>query len=134
MRSSVRQFARRVTACLLVTIFAAPLSLLAQTHVVGPAELQKESVAATRARQHNLATVTEFLSAPKAEKALRSAGMDPAQVKTAVSTLNDRELARLALRAEKAQADFAAGTLSDRDLLIILLAVAVLVLIIVAVR
>lgn len=134
MRSSVRQFARAVTACLLVTIFAAPHSLSAQTHVVSPAELQKESVAATRARQHNLATVREFLSSSKAESALRSAGMDPAQVKTAVSTLNDQELARLAERSEKAQADFAAGRLTDRDLLIILLAVVALVLIIVAVR
>ena len=38
------------------------------------------------------------------------------------------------MRSQKAQADFAAGTLSDRDLIIILLAIAALVLIIVAVR
>ena len=37
-------------------------------------------------------------------------------------------------RANKAQADFAAGNLSDRDLIIILIAVAALILIIVAVR
>jgi hypothetical protein len=60
--------------------------------------------------------------------------MDPAQVKTAVSTLNDAELAQLASRADKAQADFAAGRLSDRDLIIILVAIAALILIIVAVR
>jgi hypothetical protein len=60
--------------------------------------------------------------------------MDPAQVKTAVSTLSDQELAQLASRAEKAQADFAAGRLSDRDLIIILIAIAALILIIVAVR
>jgi hypothetical protein len=55
-------------------------------------------------------------------------------VKTAVSALNDQELARLAARSERAQADFAAGTLSERDLLFLLLGVAVLILIIVAVR
>jgi hypothetical protein len=55
-------------------------------------------------------------------------------VKNAVSRLNDEELAQLAARASKAQADFAAGRLSDRDLIIILLAVVALILIIVAVR
>jgi hypothetical protein len=60
--------------------------------------------------------------------------MDPQRVKTAVSSLNDEELARMAARAQKVQADFAAGTLSDRDLIIILVAIAALILIIVAVR
>jgi len=55
-------------------------------------------------------------------------------VRTAVSTLNDQELARLASRADKAQADFAGGRLEDRDLLIIVVAIAALVLIIVAVH
>jgi hypothetical protein len=60
--------------------------------------------------------------------------MDPQQVKTAASTLNDQELSQLAARADKAQADFAAGSLSQRDLILIILGVAVLILIIVAVR
>jgi hypothetical protein len=60
--------------------------------------------------------------------------MDAERVKHAVSTLSDAELAQLAARADKAQADFAAGTLSDRDLIIILVAIAALILIIVAVR
>jgi hypothetical protein len=55
-------------------------------------------------------------------------------VKTAVSSLSDQELAQLAARSTKAQADFAAGRLEDRDLLMILVAMAALVLIIVAVR
>ena len=64
----------------------------------------------------------------------RLADMQPEQVQQGVSNLSDQELAQLASRAQKAQADFAAGSLSDRDLLIILLAIAALVLIIVAVR
>src|SRR5579883_136480 len=71
---------------------------------------------------------------PAAEKALKAAHIDGQQVKNAVSRLSDDELAQLAKRAEKAQKDFAAGTLSDRDLIIILLAVVALILIIVAVR
>jgi hypothetical protein len=52
----------------------------------------------------------------------------------AVPTLNDQELTQIASRAEKAQADFAAGTMGERDLLLILVGIAVLILIIVAVR
>jgi len=91
-------------------------------------------IASTQARQHNLETVRQFLSSPKAENALKSAHINAGQVRTAVSTLSDEELARLASRADKAQADFAAGRLEDRDLLIIIVAIAALVLLIVAVR
>jgi len=101
---------------------------------VSPSDLRKEAVAASSARQHNLETINDFLSSPKAEKVLANAGIDPSELKTAVSSLNDQELARLAARAERAQADFAAGRLADRDLLIILVGIAALILIIIAVR
>ena len=134
MSFDLKQSVRVVTACLLATIFAVPPSLLAQAHVVSPSDLQKELVIATQLRQHNLETVKQFVSSDMAKKALKSAHMDPEQVKGAVSTLNDQELAQLAARADKAQADFVAGNMSDRDLIIIILAIAALILIIVAVR
>jgi hypothetical protein len=134
MLSHLPQSVRVLSACILVTVFAVPPSLLAQAHVVSPTDLQKEMLDASRARQRNLESVWQFLSSPRAEQALKSARMDPTHVKTAVSTLSDQELALLASRAEKAQADFAAGRLSDRDLIIILIAIAGLILIIVAVR
>ena len=134
MAFDLKRFVRVLTACVLITFFLLPSEALAQSHVVSPADLQKEMVKSTQARQHNLDTVRQFLSTPMAEKALKSAKMDPVQVKTAVSSLNDEDLAQLAVRADKAQADFTAGTLSDRDLILILLAIAALVLIIVAVR
>ncbi|PYX83625.1 MAG: hypothetical protein DMG70_09530 [Acidobacteria bacterium] len=132
----VRQSARVVTACVLVTIFALPPSLLAQvrTHVVSSTDLDQATVAASETRQRNLDTVVNFLSSAAAQNSLASAHLDSAKVKTAVSSLSDEELAQLASRAHKAQADFAAGHLTDRDLLIILLAIVALVLIIVAVR
>jgi len=106
----------------------------AQTHVVTPAEMQSAAVAASRSHQHNVAAVTQFLSLPQAEKALRSAHVDPRQVKTAVSSLSDEELAQLASRADKAQADFAAGALSNHDLLLIILGLVALIVIVIAVR
>ncbi|HZR28551.1 MAG TPA: hypothetical protein VFA71_07205 [Terriglobales bacterium] len=131
---ALRQSSRVLIAGVLLAVFALPCGLLADSHVVNPSDLQQEMVAASQVRQHNLETVNQFLSTPTAEKAMKSASVDPQQVKTAVSTLDDRELAQIAARAGKAQADFAAGSLSDRDLILIILAIAALVLIIVAVR
>lgn len=134
MQFDLRQSLRVAIAIVLVTLFIVPTDALAQSHVVSPAELQKQAVAASQVRQHNLETVEHLLSTPAAEKAMKSAKVDPQQVKTAASSLDDQDLAQLAARADKAQADFAAGNLSERDLVLIILAVAVLILIIVAVR
>ena len=134
MRAILRLHARGATAVVLATLFFVPADLVAQSHVVTPADLQKEVVAASQARQRNLEAVQQFLSTPAAEKAMKSAQVDPKEVRTAVSTLNDQELARLAARADKAQADFAAGRIEERDLILIILAIVALVLIIVAVR
>src|ERR1043166_3735061 len=134
MQFDLRQSLRVAVATLLVALFIVPTDARAQSHVVSPADLQREAVAASQVRQHNLDSVQRLLSTPAAEKALKSAKMDTQQVKTAVSTLSDQELAQLAAKADKAQADFAAGTLSERDLILIILGIAVLVLIMVAVR
>lgn len=121
-------------ASILITLFCAPGALLAQSHVASPTEIQKQVLAAGETRRHNEATVRQFVSTPQAAKAIKSAGMDPDRVKVAVSTLSDQELTQIAARAEKAQADFAAGSMGERDILLILVGVAVLILIIVAVR
>jgi hypothetical protein len=130
----LRQSGRIGIALVLMALVVIPSDLLAQSHVVSPADLQKQAMAATQVREQNLQTVQHFLSSATAEKALKSAQINPQQVRTAVSTLNEQELAQLAARADKAQADFAAGSLSDRDLILIILGIAALVLIIVAVR
>ena len=134
MQFDLRQCLRMAIATVLVALFIVPTDALAQSHVVSPADLQKQAVAASQVRQHNLESVQHLLSTPAAQKALKSANMDPQQVKTAVSGLDDQELAQLAARADKAQADFSAGNLSERDLILIILGIAILVLIIVAVR
>jgi UPF0716 family protein affecting phage T7 exclusion len=138
MQFDFKQAVRVVTACALATLFAVPQGLMAQAvapaHVVSPADLQKAAVSASQTREQNIQAVQTFLSSEKAVKALKTAHMDPQQVTNAVSNLNDAELARLAERAQKAQANFAAGDLSDRDLIWIIVGIAALILIIVAVR
>lgn len=133
MHSGVRRFARTLTTFVLTSLFAISC-FAADSHVVSPADLQKEAVAASAARQRNSQSVASFLSSANAQKALAFAGMDAAQVKSAVSALNDEELARLASLIDKTQTDFAAGRISDRDLIWILVLIAALILIIVAVR
>jgi len=136
MHFDLRQSSRVVLAFVLAAIFALPQNLLAETatHVVSPSELQQAVVKTSTARQQNRDEVQQFFSSERAQNALKSAHINPEQVKSAVSTLDDAELAQLASRVQKTQVDFAAGTLSDRDLIIILVAIAALILIIVAVR
>lgn len=134
MRLDPRQLIRAMVALVLATLFFMPSDLMAQSHIVSSSDLQKQVASASQTRQDNLQTVQKFLSTPMAEKAMKSANMDARQVKTAVSTLDDQELAKLSARANTAQADFAAGNLNDRDLILIILGIAILVLIIVAVR
>jgi len=136
MHFDPKQCVRALTACILVTLFAIPQNLFAQAaeHVVSSVELEKAAVDASRIRQQNLDALRDFFSSERAQRALKAAHTDPEQVKKAVASLSDAELAQLASRAQKAQADFAAGHLSDRDLIIILVVIAALILIIVAVR
>jgi len=136
MSFDLRQSGRIAIALVLTVLFVVPRHLLAEAslHVANPSDLQKAAIQAGRVRQQNLQMVRDFVSSEKARQALRSAHINPQQVTEAVSSLDDAELAQLAARAHKAQADFAAGTLTDRDLIIILVAIAALILIIVAVR
>jgi len=121
-------------ALFLSTPFVCPQPAFAQDHVVAPADLQKDLAGATAARQKNQAQLESFVSSREAQHALKSVHLDAGQVKNAIPQLSDEELAHLSARSEKAQQDFTAGRLSDRDLIIILIGIAALVLIIVAVR
>jgi len=133
MSLTQRRYIQLIAAIFVFAVFAVP-QLVAQDHVVSPSDLQKATVSASRARQQNVDTLVNAFSNAQVEKALKAAKIDPTEVKTAVSSLSDAELSKLAARTHAAQSDFAGGTLSDRDLIIILVAIAALILIIVAVR
>ena len=134
MKRSLSSAIGPVLVLLLGLILTSPGAALAQDHVVSPGEIQRDAASASAARQQHVQQLDGFLSSKEAQQALKSAHMDPQEVKTAVRELDDEDLARLSARAERAQREFAAGKISDRDLLIILVAVAALILIIVAVR
>jgi hypothetical protein len=115
----------------LVTI---PQGAIAQDHVVSSSDIKKDLQAQSAQRQEQLAKVEGLLGREDAQKAMADAHIDYKQVQTAVRSLSDEDLARVAAKADRAQKDFAAGNFSDRDLILLILAIAVIVLIIVAVR
>jgi len=129
----------RLYVCLLA-VFALVLSVsysaVAQQtdHAVSGQDLRKDLQRAADSRHADEAAIRELLSSEQGQKALKSANVDFQKVHNAVAQLNDEEAARLAAQSRTIQKDMAAGTLSDRDLLIIIVAIAALVLIIVAVR
>ena len=123
---------------LLVFLFTLAISIprpaIAQDHVVAPSDIQRDVAASSSARQRNQSQLENFVSSPRAQQAMKPVHLDANQVKKAIPNLTDDEMAELSARSEKAQVDFAAGRMSDRDLIIILLAIVALILIIVAVR
>lgn len=98
-------------------------------HVVSLGDLNKDAARPAQTRQANEAAVRTLLSSDQGQKALKSAKLDYQKVDKAIGQLSDEDLSRLAERSRQAQADFAAGTLSNRDLLwIIVIALAVIIL------
>ncbi len=72
-----------------------------------------------------------IVSLDRGHKALESAKIAYARVDKAVGQLSDEDVAKLADRSRQVEKDFAAGSLSDRDLLIIVI-IAVLVIALIA--
>ena len=134
----MKKFVPFVLDCLFVFLiaipFVSPQPAHAQDHVVTPSDLRNDLTGASAARQKNQAQLEGFVSSPQGQKALKSAHTDGEEIKNAIPQLSDDDLAQLSARSEKAQRDFAAGRISDRDLIIIMLAILALILIIVAVR
>jgi hypothetical protein len=101
-------------------------------HVVSLNELGKDAAAPAETRQAREAAIRHLLSSEPGQRALQSAKIDFAKVDRAVGQLSDEDVARLAERSRQLDHDFAAGRLSDRDLLVIII-IAVLVIALVAV-
>jgi len=104
-----------------------------QDHIVSSQALQEQAVSATAARQKHIDTLTEILKTPTAQKAMHDAKVDPVQVKNAIPTLSDDELANLSGRVTKAQSDFSAGIIGI-GLFTLIILVVILIIIVAAVH
>jgi len=104
-------------------------------HVVTFQELSKDAARPAETRGANEAALRQLFSSAQAQQALTSANIDYSKLDKAVSQLSDEDLAKLAARSRQVQSNFAggnAGSLSDRDLLIIII-IAVLVIALIAI-
>jgi hypothetical protein len=115
-------------AVLPLLLTCSPTLRAQQTHLVSPSQMQQQVQTSTAARQQNMETLNQFLATPTAEKAMKDAKIDPAQVKDAIPTLSNAELANLSARAAHAQSQFAAGGLTTLALALIIIAVVLIIL------
>ena len=125
---------RAVLPSALMLLLSAPTGAFAQTaqdHLVSPQTLQKQLSDSAATRQKNIEAVNNFLSSPIADQAIRDAHYNPEQVRNAVPTLSDQELASLSTRAQDAQQKFAAGSLSKTEIGLIAIAFVVLIVVII---
>jgi len=127
----------RALAIALLPCFAmSPANVQAQEkHVVSSQDLHQEALRPAEARGADEAALRQLFSSEQAQQALKSVNIDYSKVDKAVGQLSDEDLAKLAARSREVQQNFAggrAGSLSDRDLLIIII-IAVLVIALIAV-
>jgi len=99
-------------------------------HVVSLGELRKDSAQVAQTRQTNEDAVRNLFSSEQGQKALKSVHLDYQRVDKAVSQLSDEELAKLAQRSRQAQADFAAGRLSNGAIIAIVVVIAATIILV----
>jgi len=126
---------RAIVPSALVLLMSVPADVFAATpaqeHLVTTQAMQKQMADSAAARQKNIEAVTNFLSSPVADRAMRDAHYSPEQVKSAIPSLSDQELASLAVRSNDAQQKFAAGALTRPELGLIVIALVVLIVVII---
>lgn len=129
MRFRVKMCVSVLAIALLFGLAGIPARAQDKQHVVTLSDLNKDAARQAQTRQSNEEAVRALLSSDTAQKALKSSNLTYQQVDKAVGQLNDEDLAKLAERSRRAQVDFAAGRISDRDMLwIILIALGIIVL------
>ena len=132
-----RKWCGRALAVILLPCFALTAARVQaqDKHVVTSQELSKDAARPAEMRGADEAALRQLFSSEQAQQALKSANIDYSKVDKAVGQLSDEDLAKLAARSRQVHDNFAAGragSLSDRDLLIIII-IAVLVIALVAV-
>ncbi|MBI3931770.1 MAG: hypothetical protein HY317_00005 [Acidobacteria bacterium] len=109
-------------------------AVLADDHLVSREEATERLDAATGARESDLGAIDRALGSAQARTAADRLGANLVTVRAAATTLSDGELRGLAERARALDADPAAGMDPDiRELLIIFLIVAIVILVLKAV-
>lgn len=113
----------------LLVVAGIPARAQDKQHVVSLSDLNKDAARPAQTRQADEEAVRTLLSSDQGQEALKATHLDYQKVDKAVGQLSDEDLAKLAARSRQAQNDFAAGRLSDRDLIwIIVIALGIIIL------
>ena len=121
---------KRLLAGLVAVVTLAAVPVSAADHLVAGADVRSALQAAAQGREQALARLDRVLAEPEAARAAARAGASVAQLRSALATLSDSELQDLALRAAALESDPVAGLDPDvRQLLIIFLIVAIVILV-----
>jgi len=128
---------KRIAAMLLAAaVSAGPMLGQSETdkHVVSLGELNKDAAGPAEARRANEAEIRHLFATVDGQKALKTANVEYAKIDRAVSSMSDEDVARISSRAREIDRDFAAGNLSDHDLLLILIIALIVIILIVVLR
>jgi hypothetical protein len=126
---------RGIIPAALALLLAFPQDIFAQSasqdHLVSPQLLEQQVESASQTRQQDIQTIISLLSTPLAERAMNDAHVDPVQVRTAIPTLSDQELANLAARAADVQQKISAGVLGVGLTTLLIIALIVLIVVVI---
>lgn len=127
----MRLFSKAIsTAALSLALSTAMLAQSADHHVLPLNQLQQQAQTAAEQRQKNIADIERVLSYPAAQQALAKSDVNSDQMKQAVATLDDQELARLATQARASENDVKGGLIVG---ILALIGLIVVIIIVVAV-
>jgi len=131
-----KKMTRAATLLLAAAVTAGPMLAQSQAdkHVVSLGELNKDAAGPSETRRANEAEIRQLFATVDGQKALKTANVDYAKIDRAVSSMSDEDVARISERARAIDRDFAAGNLSDHDLLVILVVALIVIILIVMLR
>jgi hypothetical protein len=124
-----RQICSVVTA-VTVLLVCTHSAVAADDHIVPLTDLQQQLRTAAQQRAADQTDLARVLALPAAKAEFAKYDISPTQVQTAVATLSDSELARLASRARSAEKDVEGGLIVG---LLALIGLVVVIIIIVSV-
>lgn len=107
-----------------------PAFLRAEDHIVPLDEVHQQARSSSEARAKAIADIERVLSYPAAAQALQKSHVNEEQMRKAVATLDDSELARLAAQARSSEKDVKGGLIVG---ILALIGLIVVIIIVVAV-
>lgn len=130
-----KKISRAAVMALAAAVTAGPILAQQQAdHVVSLGELNRDAAGPAEARRANEAEIRHLFATVDGQKALKTANVEYAKIDRAVSSMSDEDVARISSRAREIDRDFAAGNLSDHDLLLILIIALIVIILIVVLR